>query len=884
MPCPKCKQSLQVIVSADSEAPQVLRDLGGAPTRAADTHVPADGMPVASFAASFQLAEPTTAFHAVVGPDQGGALPDRLGGYLVRQQLGHGGMGVVYLGWQVSLSRAVALKVMNPQLARDPDFVARFTREAYAAAQLVHHNIVQIYDIGAEGDLHYYSMEYVTGQSLLALVQRDGKLDVEQALGYVLQAARGLKFGHDVGMIHRDIKPDNLLLNEQGIVKVSDLGLVKLPHMVNETAGAASPGTAAGSGEETPHGVMLGTPKYMSPEQARDPAKVGVASDVYSLGCTLYVLLTGKAPFEGKSTQELAAKHAAAPVVRPELIAKRVPKALSDILLRMMAKKPEERYPNMGAVIEVLENFLGIARVGPFTPREEHAATLEHCVREFNEAPSAKLRWYCVLGFSATIALFLVLCAFLGQPLLACGIFGLGLLAPLCYFLVHGQARKTPLFLKAREWLLGNSRNDWLTLLGLVAVGLLVLYLFGLLWVWLFFCLLGAGLALGLYFGLDRRIAAERDPVLAKAERLFRKMRVQGLEEEVLRRFACKYSGPRWEEFYETLFGYEAKLKARDWSLGESGKMREKFAALREPIIAWFDAQQQARREARERKYIQAVEAKALQAKGLSAQAAQEQAERVAREMVRVASGFRAALTFSGRTSGSLIAVAFRAVGSWIAAWWRARQEARATARAAAVPAPPPKPKVAAAATPEIPPVTAAQIKELVAAASRPAPPPRPHRMPRFIPFLGECVEWLFAPRMRFLSGMLLLAGCVAWLYQYNSLGIAQIQWLVGTQLTLANMGAEPLPTFQVPGVPEVATAWFSTLHAGVAGLLLLISSRFGGALVSLLVAPGVIVILIGPFVRGWLGPEILGELNLSTACLAMGVLLVMTGFVLLRR
>src|SRR5262249_5867107 len=169
-------------------------------------------------------------------------LPPTLGNYQILRQLGRGGMGAVYLARQVSLDRPVALKVMNPQWAKDPAFLVRFTREAYAAAQLVHHNVVQVYDIGAERNINYFSMEFVAGQSLADLVKSKGKLPAEEAAGYVLQAARGLKFAHERGMIHRDIKPDNLMLNEQGVVKVADLGLVRTPGMEEESPGAAPPG------------------------------------------------------------------------------------------------------------------------------------------------------------------------------------------------------------------------------------------------------------------------------------------------------------------------------------------------------------------------------------------------------------------------------------------------------------------------------------------------------------------------------------------------------------------------------------------------------------------------------------------------------------------
>ena len=332
--------------------------------------------------AAVGLASPAQDVPASVGETQ--AIPDerplagRLGGYDVLQKLGQGGMGAVYLARQISLDRHVALKVLTPSLASDPQFVARFTREAYAAAQLTHHNIVAIHDIGAERDVHYFSMEFVEGQNLGDAVREAGKLDPESSAGYVLQAAHGLKFAHDHGMIHRDIKPENLLLNDQGIVKVADLGLVKR----SGTDETQITGVAHGSGsnDSTQMNMSMGTPAYMAPEQAVDAAHVDQRADIYSLGCTLYDLLTGRPPFMGRSAIEVITKHQREQITPPEMIVRNVPRTLSAILLKMVAKKPDERYQTMNDVIRAMEDFLGVSATGPFTPKEEHVKVLEFAV------------------------------------------------------------------------------------------------------------------------------------------------------------------------------------------------------------------------------------------------------------------------------------------------------------------------------------------------------------------------------------------------------------------------------------------------------------------------------------------------------------------------
>ncbi len=192
--------------SASSSAPEAFANTHASPVRR-----PATGQPAAAPAA-----EP---------PEESREerVPLRLDvrGYAVERELGRGGMGTVYLARQLSLDRPVALKVMSKRWATDPVFVARFTREAYAAAQLSHPNIVQIHDIGETHGTRFFSMEYVRGRTLADLLKLRGKLDPETAVGYVLQAARGLKHAHDRGMIHRDVKPDNLLLDDQGLVKVA---------------------------------------------------------------------------------------------------------------------------------------------------------------------------------------------------------------------------------------------------------------------------------------------------------------------------------------------------------------------------------------------------------------------------------------------------------------------------------------------------------------------------------------------------------------------------------------------------------------------------------------------------------------------------------------
>jgi serine/threonine protein kinase len=663
--CPKCGTVFLLVVPASPDGTILAKLLSAEPTAQA-----ADPAATGAFTNVDRTPDPTNAFapSAVNAPDTTGAFTDveressaaddgtnrfeptavsppkkakdaaddfpvRLGGYEVVKVLGKGGMGAVLLGRQLSLDRKVALKVMHKKLADDPNFVARFTREAYAAAQLTHHNVIQIYDIGEEKGTHFFSMEFVAGQSLMEVVKEKGKLDPEVAVGYVLQAARGLRFGHAQGMVHRDIKPDNLMLNTEGVVKVADLGLVKLP-----TADVPQPTTATeeedDDGRLTRAGMVMGTPTYMPPEQAMDSAAVDHRADIYSLGCSLYVMVTGQPPFQGKTALEVMTKHKTAPVVPPDVIVKRVPKALSGILVKMLAKKPEDRYQTMDEVIAALEGYLGILQAGPFTPKEEHADRLEKAAQKFNAASKRGLKKLAALGFLAACVLGVVGCGVAGAYPWAGGFLGLLLATPVVSFVVSGLYSRSHLFAKVRQLVFGSRVADWLTWVGGGILLLLALWVFGILWHFLGFALLGVGLAFVLWFLTDRAQDAAREEPLNDAKVLFKSMRLQGLDEENLRQFVCKYGGDDWEEFYESLFGYEAKLAAREYRKGAIAETARKFAAWREPLIAGIDARLRARQEARERRHLEKVQAKALQAKGATAAEAKEQAAAMADALV----------------------------------------------------------------------------------------------------------------------------------------------------------------------------------------------------------------------------------------------------------
>ncbi len=263
------------------------------------------------------------------------------GRYVVERLLGSGGMAQVYLAHDEVLDRHVALKILGDQYAEDEEFVERFKREARSAASLSHPNIVSVYDQGRSEDGAYYiAMEYVPGGTLKERIRREGALTPGAAVGVALQVTDALSEAHERGVIHRDVKPQNVLVTEKGDVKVADFGIAR-------AAASASSGATA-------TGVVLGTADYMSPEQAR-AEPVGPRSDLYSLGVVLYEMLTGTLPYEAQSPMGVAMKHATEPVRSPREANPSVPEPLAALTTKLLAKDPEDRYASAAALSDDLE-------------------------------------------------------------------------------------------------------------------------------------------------------------------------------------------------------------------------------------------------------------------------------------------------------------------------------------------------------------------------------------------------------------------------------------------------------------------------------------------------------------------------------------------------
>jgi serine/threonine-protein kinase len=282
-----------------------------------------------------------------------------LGGFRVLRKLGQGGMAVVYKAHEESLNRVVALKVIAQHLAEQPQFVERFRREAQAAAQLSHPNIVQIYAIGEDQGVHYFSMEYVKGRSLADLVEKEGFLTSGRALPIIAQAAEALAVAHDAGIVHRDIKPANIMIDEAGRVRVADFGIAQM----------------ATATRMTQSGMLVGTPEYISPEQCRGE-KLDGRSDIYALGVTLYQMLSGRTPFDADTPAGLVLQIVEGR--RPELGALNptVPASVQRLVEKMMDTDRSQRFQSAEDLIHAIRQVDTQPATRIPTPARAPAATL----------------------------------------------------------------------------------------------------------------------------------------------------------------------------------------------------------------------------------------------------------------------------------------------------------------------------------------------------------------------------------------------------------------------------------------------------------------------------------------------------------------------------
>jgi serine/threonine protein kinase len=269
-----------------------------------------------------------------------------LGPYRILDHLGRGGVSQVFKAWHTEQNCQVALKVIHPELLSNAEAVGRFQREVRAVTRLSHPNIVKAFSDQSLGVVHFFAMEFVQGNDLNKLVQLSGQIPVAPACDYIRQAALGLQHAHEVGLVHRDIKPANLvLISGSSVVKILDLGLARL------RSSDGRPDVV------TMEGALIGTPDYISPEQAKDPRNVDIRSDIYSLGCSLYYLLAGQPPFAGGSLMDKLFRHRMKEPPALSTLRNDVPAGVAAVVQKMMAKQLAERFATPAEVAAALVPF-----------------------------------------------------------------------------------------------------------------------------------------------------------------------------------------------------------------------------------------------------------------------------------------------------------------------------------------------------------------------------------------------------------------------------------------------------------------------------------------------------------------------------------------------
>lgn len=272
---------------------------------------------------------------------------EKIPGYRIVEQLGRGAMGTVFKAKQTRMERWVAIKILQPELAANPGIKARFLQEARASAKLNHPNVITGIDAGEANGLSYFCMEYVEGKTLQQLVRERGPMDERLALEVVLQVAKALEHAEKHGLVHRDIKPDNIMVTRERIAKLLDLGLAKVR--------AADESTST-------KGMAVGTPNYISPEQAMGRQDIDTRSDLYSLGVTLFYILTSRVPYEGPP-EVVMYRHIHEPPPHPKNLRPDLSEAASTLIFNMMAKRPEDRPASAGHLVSDIEHLLKTGRL-----------------------------------------------------------------------------------------------------------------------------------------------------------------------------------------------------------------------------------------------------------------------------------------------------------------------------------------------------------------------------------------------------------------------------------------------------------------------------------------------------------------------------------------
>jgi serine/threonine protein kinase len=319
-------------------------------------------------------------------------LGQQIPGYQLLERLGQGAMGTVYKARQMSMNRLVAIKVLHPRLAANPEFLQRLTREAHLAARLSHNNIIQAIDVGSAGPLHYFVMELVEGQTIREILEKGKIYEEKEGIEIILQIAQALQHAHRRGLIHRDVKPANIVLTTDGIAKLADLG------MARETDDAVL--------ARREKGIAMGTPYYMSPEQIRGRQNIDGRADLYALGATLYHMVTGKPPYYYPETDRVLMAHLEEELTPPDHLNEKLSSGLGEVVEYLMAKERRRRYQKADDLIIDLECLLA-GEAPKLVRKKMQASTLaalsegepeEEVVKSVLSGPPYAWMWIGIVG------------------------------------------------------------------------------------------------------------------------------------------------------------------------------------------------------------------------------------------------------------------------------------------------------------------------------------------------------------------------------------------------------------------------------------------------------------------------------------------------------
>ncbi len=613
-----------------------------------------------------------------------------------------------------------------------------------------------------------------------------------------------------------------LYVDRNGLVKVVDLGLAKTPDAdaAEEAAFSRKPPAAAPSSDQTTlPSISIGTPGFSAPELAGNPAAVSPRSDIYSLGCTLYFLLTGRPAFEGRTAVEIFDKQTR-PIVFPDERLKSVPASLSAVVLKMAARRPEDRHSDMGEVIRDLESILGVPSSRAVALGEEQRALLEQSATAWHESPSARLRARVTMALLAASVGLALICTSLGWWLGAAAILGLGIFTALADLAVAGFRLKSPLFQKACALVLESSVSEWLTGIAVAAVFVGLLLITKLFWIWVcsFWPLSASRWACAFWTFTSRPSAADRsslrkklsDPCAGKAST------------KIWCGTSCAPEAEPTGKSY-TRRSSATRRCCKPATAGEgstAAKARPRFAPWRDPLVRWIDSRLAVRREATVRAVLQQFEERGLQAQGVNLLTARRKAQRAARAMVMTAAEIRETI----RPREGTIMVN--------------RSIAEAMRQAA---------------------VKAESVlleHERGVLDDRSAPRNRTK-------LLAKLASVAFGPKIRFLAGAVLLAGCIAWMHQNAMISAEHAKALVEAAKTgdldavqthalsgvahAREKAAMPTQILDLPVLPPAVLAALSSFGAGAGGLILIVSSFVGGARIAFFAIPAAAIPILAP-------------------------------------